>query len=188
MLFRIIDRHNFLRKTKVNNILWRRKAVFYKKLIAWLVFIGLALISISLASEATFYTEVTGSGRYYNLNLLFSLGLAILFVALICFQVMRVDRQIFFERGEDLRNSESWQKEIEGIIEIDDEAVRTSYGNLEQIIKWPMFSNYMLEDDILFLSISKHNQYILTIAKDQMDDETFDLLFTLVKDKIHKKK
>jgi hypothetical protein len=187
MPLQIIDKHNFERKARISKILWSKKARFYKKLILWLAFIGLVFIAISLASTPTFYTEVSGRGTYYNLNLLFSIGLAIIFLSLICFQIMRIDRKTFFERDEDPRSSETWQKETKGIIEIDDEVIRTNYENLKQEIKWPMFSKYMFRDDILFLSTSNYDSYILTIDRRQMDKDTFDQLFALVKTKIPEK-
>jgi hypothetical protein len=160
----------------------RAKEIHFKS-----IGLGIVLIVIGKLSGYTFYTEISGNGTYYNLNICMSLGLVCIIVAAMLALALSSSKKAFFEVVTEFMDDFNVNSS-EADIEITETYVKTRRKGLKQEIHWNFFTNYKFKDGVLFLIMNNAYSSPIAIDHGQMNLTDFQQLLEFVKLKLPEKK
>ena len=161
-----------------SKILWKLFAKKNKALFLLEFVVGLGFITWGLLDN-----EYTFKG----LNLIFSFGIACIFLSLIYYYHLYRNKKLYFRKVswylQKYKNSQS-----ECIIEISDDFVRYEDFEKKNELKWSVFTSYKIISDFLFLITDDLLLAPITINKKLITNDEFNAIIEFVKKKLPEKK
>lgn len=183
-----IEQQNVLHcSIETNKVLWKLYSKSFKQYIIIMSLLGVGLIVYNAFAPYTIHTQNEGKEIYYNINIAFSIGLALIILALTYLRHMLQSKSAFFILSDKHIGENSLQRK-EGGVQVTNDMVKVISYNSVQEYSWNYFSHYKLKDEILFLLTDNSYLNAVAIQKAAIDKEKFIELLSLVEKRLVEKK
>jgi hypothetical protein len=171
---------------RTNKVLWQLYSRSFKKYVIIMGILGVGLIIFNSFTPYTMHTQSEGKEIYYNINISFSIGLALILLALIYLRHMLRNKTLFFELADKHIGKNPLQKN--GDVEITEQTIKINSNNSSHEFSWKYFSHFKFKDEILFLLADDSYLNAVAVPKSLIDKKEFDELMMLVEKRLIEKR